>query len=245
MYKILIQSRFSSSRLPGKALMPIQSRPMLGHVVDSISQLVPKSQIVVLTSLNPADERILEFCRIEGIECRRGDEENVASRFVEVLQQQKLEYFVRISGDSPLIDHRVIEGCLELAKNSGADVATTALTRTYPSGCHVEVLRSAVFLEAYKKFSAPEHFEHVTPYFYESDFYGNDFYESDSFNSRMKFQIVELKSKIPHPQRYKFSVDTAEDLERVKQLFAAFTEPHYAYSIEEKCALANELKIFS
>ena len=47
----IIQARMSSSRLPGKVLMPLVGIPVLGHVVERLSYCRMIDNIVVATSL--------------------------------------------------------------------------------------------------------------------------------------------------------------------------------------------------
>ena len=57
-FKIVIPARYASSRFPGKALHPLNGRPMILHVVDRARESAAK-QIVVATD----DERIADVCR--------------------------------------------------------------------------------------------------------------------------------------------------------------------------------------
>ena len=58
------------------------------------------------------DDAIEEFCRNLKVNCFRGDLENTAGRLLKSAVINKAEAIVRVNGDSPLIDHRLIEkGC--------------------------------------------------------------------------------------------------------------------------------------
>src|SRR5580693_457633 len=77
----VIQARMSSSRLPGKVLMPIAGKPLLWHIVHRLGQCRTIDSIAVATSTDPRDDAIAEFCGADGIVCVRGSLDNVLDRF--------------------------------------------------------------------------------------------------------------------------------------------------------------------
>ena len=69
----IIQARMSSSRLPGKVMLPLKNKkPILFHVIKQLqySKLIKK--IVVATSLNSEDDIIEDYLEEIGIDCFRG-----------------------------------------------------------------------------------------------------------------------------------------------------------------------------
>jgi spore coat polysaccharide biosynthesis protein SpsF len=215
-----------SQRFPGKTMYPLQGKPSIAHLLDAVLQVFAAQDVVVATSVNRENDELVAFCEQSGIEAYRGDEENVASRFRDILRQTEAGYFVRLNADSPLLDYRTITEVLGLLQETEAEIVSTAVRRTYPSGMNVEGLKSSVFLSEYPQFVLPGHFEHVTKYFYDN---------------AERFDIRAVESGIERPERYKFSFDTQEDRDRMEQLFAALEQPHYEYTLQEKCALYDRL----
>lgn len=223
----IIQGRMGSERFPGKTMFQLAGKPSIAHLLDATRRVFANEDIIIATSVKTADDAIAEFCSVEGIECFRGDESNVAGRFFDVAKERNADYFVRLNADSPLLDFRVITKVLESAyEYPYADVVSTSVFRTFPSGTNVEVVKSATFIREYSNFSKPEHFEHVTKYFYENV---------------EKFKIISVKSEIEHPECYKFSFDTLEDGERIVKIFDLVQKPHSEYTLKEKCALYDDL----
>jgi spore coat polysaccharide biosynthesis protein SpsF len=220
---VIVQARMGSTRLPGKSLMAIAGKTILGHTLEAIAYRFPRTQIVVATSSASSSDPISNFCVANQFDCFRGDETNVASRFFDILSQRKPERFLRVSGDSPLLDPRTLVRASEL-QNPEVDLITTV--GTFPSGLHVEGLRTSTFLESYPRFKDSADFEHVTRFFYD---------HSDEFN------IERLNSPVPQMAHYKLSIDTPEDKDRVEKIFGAFSRPHFQYSIEEKCSIYTQL----
>src|SRR5471030_1273382 len=58
----VIQARMGSTRLPGKVLKPIAGQPLLWHIVHRLKKCHLLEDIAVATTVNPADEAIVEWC---------------------------------------------------------------------------------------------------------------------------------------------------------------------------------------
>lgn len=218
----IIQARMGSHRFPRKTLHPFSGRPAIGHLLDAVLCVYRPARVHVASSTDAANDPVEGFCREMGVRVHRGHEMNVASRFYSILEATPCRYFVRLSGDSPLLDWRTLLDAVSLALESGADVVSTAAERTFPSGMNVEVIGRDLFLEAYPRFTEERHFEHVTAFFYENP---------------GSFRILPLVSPIADAGRYKFSFDTDEDRQRLEGIFRQFKGPHTGYSLAEKCRL--------
>jgi spore coat polysaccharide biosynthesis protein SpsF len=71
---LIIFARMGSSRLPGKMLLPIAGRPLLGRVIDRVKCAGGDCPIVVATSTEAADDAIERYARKEGVEVFRGSQ---------------------------------------------------------------------------------------------------------------------------------------------------------------------------
>jgi spore coat polysaccharide biosynthesis protein SpsF len=165
---ILVFSRYSSRRLPGKVLKPINDKPMLSYLLDRLMLKYDKNQIVLATSDEISDDKISEFANEYGVNCFRGSLPNVALRFMEAAKSMKFDYAVRITGDSVFIDTEIIEKLISKIEG-GYDLISNRKYKTYPIGQTIEVIKIDTFEKMYPKFSTPEHFEHVTEYFYNNE----------------------------------------------------------------------------
>ena len=221
-----MQARMGSSRFPGKSLFELQGKPALLHLLESLLQAFDRSIIQIATSTSVQDDKIAEFCQSHEFNCFRGDENNVASRFLALVLKFRPRYFVRLNGDSPLLDFRLVRKALSLAHRKKPDLLSTKLDVPYPSGMNVEVIKASIFSREYKSFSKPEDFEHVTPYFYRNP---------------AKFKMLALKCPVADSQSYKFSFDSEDDYRRLKELLMVMRKPHYSYGFAKKCSLYKKL----
>ena len=75
----LLFSRFNSHRLPGKALLDISGRPLLGRVIDRTKDIQGVDKIIIATSTHSLMIK-LRVLQKRKIEIYRGSLNNVANR---------------------------------------------------------------------------------------------------------------------------------------------------------------------
>src|ERR1700744_1401617 len=100
----VIQARMGSTRLPGKVLRPGAGKPLLWHIVHRLRGCQLLEDIVLPSTVNLADEAIVEWCNAEGTTVVRGPEENVLARYATAAEKLESDIIVRVSSDAPFID---------------------------------------------------------------------------------------------------------------------------------------------
>ncbi|WP_426060000.1 cytidylyltransferase domain-containing protein [Hymenobacter sp. B1770] len=161
---VIIQARMSSSRLPGKVLLPLPlsgTTTVLGHVVARARQLAPGQRVIVATSTLPADDPLAAAAQELEAEVFRGDEQDVLGRFAGALAVYEAEVVVRITADNPAIDPAFLRAAVAHHLATQADYT---LTTGLPLGTNVEVMTAAALRRADAAATSPEEREHVTPY---------------------------------------------------------------------------------
>src|SRR6266481_6199962 len=166
-YRIFIQARMSSARFPGKMLAPFRGRPLIAQVLERLREFDLDSRVVVLTSVDPTDDPLADFvanrCTVPVF---RGELDNVVTRFQSALAEYPCDWFVRISGDSPLIDASLVHAMTGFCDHNH-DVVSNVVRRTFPPGQSVECVRSNVFRALKSNDLTPDQREHVTKVFYD------------------------------------------------------------------------------
>ena len=157
----------SSNRFPGKMLTNFNGIPLLGRVIDRVSLAKGVTKIVIATSDSISDNHIESFCFERGIECFRGDLKNVADRFLQLVKNKNVNSFVRINGDSPVIDPGLVDIAIKYYNNSECDIVTNVFPRTFPKGQSVEVIRTNSFKNLVGSGLDDEQKEHVTKKYYD------------------------------------------------------------------------------
>ncbi len=101
----IIPARYASTRLPGKALEPIGGRPMIEHVYRRVEASPSISRVIVATD----DLRIATTVTGFGGNVRlTRAHETGTDRLAEVATSLDCDVIVNVQGDEPLIDPRAI-----------------------------------------------------------------------------------------------------------------------------------------
>ena len=199
---IVLQARMGSTRLPGKALADLAGLTLLAHCVERL-RATSGLPVVLATTTDAADDSLCEAGEHLGVTIVRGAPDDVLGRFVQVASTLGLTDLVRATCDNPGVDMDSPRRTLELLRRSGADhVAEFGL----PYGAGVEALSVQAMLRSAELTSEGYDREHVTP-----------FLQRDS-------RFFALQAIAPgHLRRpeLRLSVDTAEDLDFMRRLFAA------------------------
>jgi spore coat polysaccharide biosynthesis protein SpsF len=136
-----IEARMTSSRLPGKTLLPAAGMPMLEHLVRRLRAVPSIDAIVLATTVNAADAPLVELANRLGIAAFRGDEDDVMQRVIDAAAFVNADVVVEITGDCPIIDPEIVEQTIRMFKAHRADYVSNALVRSYPDGMDTQVFR--------------------------------------------------------------------------------------------------------
>jgi len=220
----IIQARMASTRLPGKVLADISGQPMLVHVVERVNSASSLSRVVVATTTDASDEPIAQLCAERGYSCLRGHPIDVLDRYVQSAREFDAEIIVRITADCPLMDPALIDRTVSafIEADPPADFAANRFPgrRVYPIGEDVEVCSIAALEKAWREADQPDQREHVMPYLYQVE---------------GRFRVVFLESKRDLGD-LRWTVDTAEDLAFVREIFKRF-DGRTDFNLEEIVAL--------
>ncbi|GGC11357.1 cytidylyltransferase domain-containing protein [Cellulomonas carbonis] len=140
----VVQARTGSHRLPGKVLLPLAGRPVLGWVVRAARAASGVDEVVVATSTAPGDDAVADLATSLGVAVVRGSEDDVLSRFVLARDTARADAVVRLTADCPLLDPALI-GLVAAAWRAAPDLdyVATTLVRTLPRGLDVELVSAA------------------------------------------------------------------------------------------------------
>ena len=130
----------SSTRLPGKVLLKVKNKTILDHLVKRIKLVNKINKIIIATTTNKNDQKIVNWCQKKKINYFRGSEKNVLERVFLTAKKYKLDIIVLITGDCPIIDHNLISETLNVFLKNKADYVSNNHIRTYPDGMDVQVL---------------------------------------------------------------------------------------------------------
>jgi len=198
---VILQARFASTRLPGKALADLAGRTLLGHCLWRLSAQMP---VVVATTTRADDDAIADEARRYGADVFRGDERDVLGRFVAAAETFGVTDIVRATADNPVVDADAPLRVTDLRRRVRVDhVVECGL----PIGAAVEAVTTEALTRAHEITADPYDREHVTPFI------------------RRSPQFTALRAVAPgHLRRpsLRLTVDTPEDLELMRTVLARF-----------------------
>ncbi|SEJ88000.1 spore coat polysaccharide biosynthesis protein SpsF [Propionispira arboris] len=163
----IVQARSSSSRLPGKVLKHILKKPMIIHEIERIQRSLFIGKVVLATSNACNDDELSMICRQYGIEVFRGNLNDVLDRYYQCAKQYQPEHVVRLTGDCPLIDWKIIDAVIMKHIEENNDYTSNTLEVTYPDGLDVEIMKFSILKNAWENAQLPSEREHVTPYIHQ------------------------------------------------------------------------------
>ncbi|HYR29801.1 MAG TPA: glycosyltransferase family protein, partial [Thermoanaerobaculia bacterium] len=195
-----IQARTGSQRLPGKVVAEILGQPMLGLHIDRVLRSSRIDRLIIATGDLPANDAVCEVARSKGVDCFRGDEDDVLDRFYRAVRPHAPDVVIRLTGDSPIVDGEFIDMVLDAFVD--VDYADTTIGKTFPLGLSVEVFTFAALEAAWRETTGPWR-EHVTPFIYRNP---------------ERFRLLHLRDDVDR-HHLRLTVDTPEDLVVVRTLF--------------------------
>lgn len=211
----IVQARVSSSRLPGKVLKPILGKPMILHELERLRRSKRIDKIVLATSQDKSDDALAGLVVNSVIEVYRGSLEDVLDRYYQCARQYQPEHVVRITGDCPVIDWRIVDEVIEKHLQEGNDYTVT--TERFPDGLDTEVFRFADLERAWKEAHLPSEREHVTQYFRK---------HGDIF----KLGQVDCKQNL---EAMRWTVDEPRDFEFIEQIYGHLYPSNIDFSMQD------------
>ncbi len=212
----IIQARMGSTRLPGKVSLDLAGEPMLARCVNRTSRAQTPDEVVVATTVQSADDAIVDLCTERGWPCFRGSEDDVLDRYYRAAIAHHADVVVRITSDCPLIEPGVVDRVVQefLDLQPGIDYACNVLPRrTFPRGLDIEVMRFDVLERAWREDPNPAWREHVTTYIQ-----GNP----------NLFHIHGITNEVDY-SHMRWTVDTPEDLAFVRCIYDHFGHDRFSW----------------
>ena len=165
----IIQARLSSTRLPGKVLLPIAGKTMLEHVIDA----APEPRILAIPNDEP---KLSEFSKNLEIDVFEGPPHDVLSRFwqamlfyeLEFLAGKKVDYILRLTADCPRLTKAMVVTFISRIFCPSAPPEAMILTNrpNDPDGYDMELFSRWALEQAYENTFYPADREHVTTWMY-------------------------------------------------------------------------------
>lgn len=207
---IIIQARMQSTRMPGKILKDFaDNKNILKIITDNILHHI-KVPVYIATTTNPADIKIVDFCKSNGLNYFCGSESDVLSRFVTIADKENLTHCVRICSDNPFIYPDDISELIEICeKNPELDYISYRIAGKPSILTHFGFWTELVSLKSLKvamNSNDSKYHEHVTNYVYSNP---------ENFN----IHFIDLNNYALHVNDIRLTVDTPVDFKIAQEIY--------------------------
>ena len=213
---IIIQARLGSKRFPEKVLQEIENKSLIWHVINRAKNVNGVEQIILATTRKKEDKVLVKIAETSGIIGFVGNDVNVLERYYQCAKKFNADPIIRITGDCPLIDPKIIEDLLKYYNSHDFDYVTNTYPPTYPDGLDVEIFSFSMLETIRKKAEFISEREHVTSYI-----------KKHSTN----YKIYNLKNKIDL-SRIRLTVDEELDLKIIKKIYAQM-RPNQLFGLKD------------
>jgi len=213
---IVIQARSGSTRMPSKILLPFNGEErIIDIVIENIKKSCPGKRVVLATTVNPADDILESIASEHGVDCFRGSEEDVLSRFLGAAEKFGLRRILRVCSDNPFLLTDSFPAMFRKQEETGADYTAYAFPDGRPTiKSHiglfaelatVDALRSAMRLTE-DDTDRKLYREHVTIYLY-------------THPSLFDISFMELPEILKKRTDLRLTLDTPSDFALLSELY--------------------------
>ena len=197
---VVIQAHIASKRLPGKVLTKYKNFNILDILIKRLKKSSQVDKIIIATTKNKKDIKIVNYCKKNKILFYRGSENDVLDRYYKVAKYYGLKNIIRLTSDCPLIDIKTLDKMIKKFKKLKVDYYANTVPHPckFPDGSDIEIFNYKTLEKTRKNAFLPSEREHVTFYMW----------KSKNFFTK-KFNIKEDLSK------YRYTVDYKEDFKLI------------------------------
>ena len=226
----VVQARLGSTRFPGKMLATLGEHTLLEWVVTRVKGARSLRRVVVATTSDAVDDRLVAACQQLGVESFRGSADDVLARFAGALSGDSADVVVRVCADNPFVDPECIDTVVAELVASGSEYAFNHRPHgdgNYADGFGAEALTRPMFEKLAASPLTAAQREHVTLAIVDG-----------SVPSRV--HACRAIGVLARP-KLRFDVDTPADLARLEILVRKGPISLAATGVEivELCARAN------
>jgi spore coat polysaccharide biosynthesis protein SpsF len=219
---VVLQARLDSSRLPGKALLPLGGRPIIYRVMEALARI--PADLYILASPEDCAGDFTPLAEEAGFQFCPGPKEDVLGRYCLAIRRFSLGRVIRATGDNPFVFPAAAAAINGEALALGADYAAYS---GLPYGAGVESVAAGALLRAERETASlpggPER-EHVCPYLYH--------------HPELFLLHRPLARRGWRGPSLRITVDTREDYERCQVLWEALEESSGEESSRDEAIIA-------
>jgi spore coat polysaccharide biosynthesis protein SpsF len=168
---LIIQARMSSTRLPGKSMMPLADKPLVYRMVERLKKCRKIDEIVIATSDQPDDQVLIELANELGVSYFQGSLLDVRDRYLKAAEKSKADFIIRIPADNPIPDANEIDKLIEFHIGNNPQGFSSNLAQVknsgYLDGIGAEIFSTKLLQESVTRSNSDVVKEHVHRNFFD------------------------------------------------------------------------------
>ena len=119
---IFIPVRTSSKRIPNKPLLKIKGKTIIEYLIERMKSARLPDLVILCTTTNPEDTKLVEIARKNKIEYFRGSEKDIIERHLEAAIKYHIDFIVNVDGDDILCDPAYVDNTISVFIKNKPDV---------------------------------------------------------------------------------------------------------------------------
>jgi spore coat polysaccharide biosynthesis protein SpsF len=209
---VVVQARTSSTRLPGKVLLPLAGKPLLLRMLERVKSARTPFDLCVATTGDPGDDVVEAIAQLAGVGCVRGHPTDLLDRHIQAARRAEADAVVKIPSDCPLIDPAVIDRVVgAFLEDPTYDYVSNLHPATWPDGYDVEVVTRVALETAHLEATRPLEREHTTPFVWERP---------------ERFRLKNVAWDRDLQMTHRLTIDYPEDYQLIVRVFEALYRDH-------------------
>ena len=168
---LIIQARMSSTRLPGKSMMPLADKPLVYRMVERLKKCKKVDEIVIATSDQPEDKVLVDLANELGVSSFKGNLLDVRDRYLNAAEKSNADFIIRIPADNPMPDATEIDKLIEFHLESNPQGFSSNLAQVnnsgYLDGIGAEIFSTKLLRESISRSNSDTVKEHVHRNFFD------------------------------------------------------------------------------
>lgn len=168
---LIIQARMSSTRLPGKSMMPLADKPLVYRMVERLKKCKKVDEIVIATSDQPDDIVLVDLANELGVSSFQGNLLDVRDRYLKAAEKSKADFIIRIPADNPMPDTNEIDKLIEFHLRNNPQGFSSNLAQVnnsgYLDGIGAEIFSTKLLKESVDRSNSDIVKEHVHRNFFD------------------------------------------------------------------------------
>lgn len=227
----IVQARLGSTRYPKKILERVKKKSLIELLLKRLSLSKSISDIIVAIPKDKSEIPLKKYLKKLGYKVYIGDKNDLLDRYYKAAKKYNAEIIVRITGDCPLVDFRIVDSLVHSLIKDQLDFISNSIKSSFPDGLDVSVIKFKALKQSWIKATNSFDREHVVPYII----------KNKSFR----------KKNISNPKNLSYlrwTIDEHDDFIVIKNIFNYFyprinfswEEIHNLYKNKPKLFLANK-----